>query len=618
VAELVAARRALAAGDLAAAEQAAGRAVHADPRLADAWLVLGLAQFRQAHYHEARRSFAAQLAIDPKSSLGRYNLASAAFEEGDVDVCEREYLAVAQSDPELGALALERAGLCASAAEAWERARSHLTSALFSARVSDDAQVEADAVRDLASLEHERSQRGQKVVFATVRAARLDLDAGRTTQAAAGYRRALDLARTWERPAEDRAEIAYGLGLALYRLGDPAEAVLALEQATTLAPNEPDFHFWLGTTRYDLESDDEQTRTAFERALALGLSGSQADRARRYLRDLGAPSSGAERWFEGSVGTGFDSNVVQSGTFTTVARTPGPVAAPFVTAELGGTRTFNMGAGRLLASYRLSEVAYVSDALDPYSLQEHAVATEYQLQIDRRARVSLSLAGYYMFAGLENFTPFQWGLGPELALTLHATPNVDTVFRLAHTWKNNLETGFDALSGNRDDAGVAFQWRRGHGQATLSYRLRADAVGVQRVPLVDLTFPQLLAAPDMPGAAYVIPGAYLSHQGTLGWIWIGERLRGIASASYEYRDYGLPSYIDGSGGRTDTKLRIDHEVTLVAQAEWKLRSQYCIALAYSAYINRSTIDNLSAAGALDYDNKNYVKHVVEMALNRRF
>lgn len=79
------ARKALAAGDRAGAIAKLKQAIEADPKFADAHLLLGLAEFQNGNTASAVKSYKQAIAVQPRSYAGHYNLALAYLREHQLD-----------------------------------------------------------------------------------------------------------------------------------------------------------------------------------------------------------------------------------------------------------------------------------------------------------------------------------------------------------------------------------------------------------------------------------------------------------------------------------------------------------------------------------------------------
>src|SRR5262249_29281509 len=172
----------------------------------------------------------------------------------------------------------------------------------------------------------------------------------------------------------DRAELWFALGHALYRKGDLGAAATALERARSLSPNDAEFHFLLGLVQFDA-GGDRDAAVELRRAVELGLPRQEDERARTILRSLGdSRRSEIDRFYVNvSAAAGYDSNVPQSGLVVSASNKGTlPNGAAFLAADLDVFwRATGDARNGFALDYRLGQVAYLSSALDPYSLQEH-------------------------------------------------------------------------------------------------------------------------------------------------------------------------------------------------------------------------------------------------------
>lgn len=91
-----------AAGRNADAAAACQRAVEADPGHVPAWIGLGVAHYHLGHAAEALAAFRETLELDPDSQRARYGLGLALLLSGDKSGAVEQYVALKDSNPELG------------------------------------------------------------------------------------------------------------------------------------------------------------------------------------------------------------------------------------------------------------------------------------------------------------------------------------------------------------------------------------------------------------------------------------------------------------------------------------------------------------------------------------
>jgi tetratricopeptide (TPR) repeat protein len=621
------ARRALDAHEYERAATLAQQAADATPEDAEAWLVLGLARFRGGKPEEARLAFEHAVTLAPESALAQFNLGSAAFETNHFDQAETAWLEAAQRSDKLAPLATERAGMAAEEAGRFDVAEKHYAEAEAAARAAHEMPVAEEAADRLQALRDRGVRKAREAVRTLAHAGKEALSAGRAGEAAQRYREAAELASRSALPDADRAEVEYGLGHALLRKGDAEAAAAALAEATRLAPREADFWFMLGVADYDRGlSGDDAAHLAFDRALAIGLPPGDADRAHRYLGAIAGRADDREGavLLDARAAAGYDSNVPQSGIIVTepqVRAGEADPAAPSLAADFDALwRAAGTAQNGVSVEYRFSQLAYLSNALDTFSLQEHDVALAGAVTPDPWLTLGLEAGGFALFSGIETFVPFQAGvvIGPRL--TVREGLGFETRARWEHTFKRALETGFESLTGSHDDVGVQEIWRRGGWKLAAGWLFRREAVDQQRVPISELTFPQGLPS-SVASDGYVIPYSYDSNEGSLAAsCWIGAWLRVAASGRYEHREYTKESFIvePVTMARSYPRKRVDDRFAFGAGIAHPIDERFDLELGYELTVNRSNIDNTNPETPLDYDDKNYTKHTVEVGVVWRY
>ena len=615
-----AARRALDAHDFDGAAELAALAAARAPRSAEAALLLGLARFRGGHSALAIAPFARAAAATPTSPTARFNLASALYQSGRFAEAEARYLEAAALDDQVAALSLYDAALAALDGGHPERVAQHLDAA-DEAAVAAGQRALTDKVAALRASLTKRSQSGAAPeIRALAAVAKAALLARHYDAAADCYRRAASAAAAEGAPPADRAELAYGLGHALYRKGDLTGAARAFEAALALTPDDAEFHYMLGLVHFDAGADRD-AQAALGRAVALGLPDDEATRARDILRALKQTHRGETSRFylELRAAAGYDTNVPQSGVVLNAVQAGQqgtPNGAPLLEADLDlFWRPAGSARDGFSVEYRLGQIAYLSESLDPYSLQEHDLTLSGAWTPARRLTLELGADGYVLFAGVQGFAPFQAGasLGPRI--TVREGHGFETRLRYQHIFKLPLDPSYAYLGGNRDEAGVAEQWRDAKDRLALGYLFAREAIGAQQVALSTLYLPRAKPGSFDPNALYFIPYSYFGHELSL----VATRdlpleLRGILSLRYEHRDYDGVSYIQppAAGARQDVKRRRDDRFGVDLAFRHPIGAGFDVELAYTFIVNRSTIDNTRPSTPLDYDDKSYLKHVIQL------
>ncbi|MGZ3428532.1 MAG: tetratricopeptide repeat protein, partial [Polyangia bacterium] len=443
------------------------------------------------------------------------------------------------------------------------------------------------------------------------------LAARRYAEAADHYRRALDLAVAEGASSDDRAELQYDLGDALYRANDLVAAARALAAAVELRPREAEFHYLLGLVHFDAGADRD-AKLALERAMALGLAGAQARRAGDILRALAETRRGetSRFYFEVRSAFGLDTNVPQSGIVVTAANGGGEnTDAPFLESDLDFFwRPAGTARNGFSAEYRFAQLAYLSDALDLYSLQEHDLTLSGAWTPTPRLTLELGGDGYLLFSGVETFAPFQTGASIGPRITVREPHGFETRLRAQHIFKRSLDATYDYLGGNRDEAGASELWRDPKDRVSVGYLFSREMIGVQKLPLALLDFPKAAVGSYDPNEIYFIPYSYFSHEIALGAARdLPRDLFGTAMVRYEHRDYDDSAHVaTPSGIPFYYRHRRDERVTIDVALRHPIGHGFDIGLGYTFIVNRSTIDNTRATTPLDYDDKNYLKHVVQL------
>ena len=88
---------------------------------------------------------------------------------------------------------------------------------------------------------------------------------------------------------------------------------------------------------------------------------------------------------------------------------------------------------------------------------------------------------------------------------------------------------------------------------------------------------------------------------------------GTTALRYEYRNYDQASHIAAPNGTPSYyRHRRDNRFELDIGMRHPIAYGFDVELAYSFAVNVSTIDNTRPSTPLDYDDKNYTKHVIEL------
>ncbi len=621
-----AARKALGEHDLPRAALLAALASAKAPEDAGAALMLGLARFRDGMADAAVAPFERAVTLAPTSAAARFDLGAAQYESGRFAAAETTWLGAATLDAKIAPLATLDAGLAALDGGAAPRALRWFAAAESLARAAGQVPVAQRALslsaRAAAVTRAAHAGNVPTPLRQQVHAAREALVAHHYDEAIARYRAAADAAELADAAPADRAEIDYGLGQALYRQGALTAAARALDSALARSPDDAEFHFLLGLVHFDAGADRDAQRSLV-RALELTLPTAEAQRAREILRSLReAHRSETRRLFiDVDVSAGYDSNVPQSGIVITAARSATlPTGAAFLSTDLEVFwRPIGTTERGLTIDYRFGQLGYLSpaSALDPYSLQEHDLTVAGAWTPTPRLTLAAGVDGYVLFAGVQTFTPFQAGasLGPRIEI--RETHGFETRLRYQHVFKTALDQPYKYLGGQRDEAGVTQAWRDQRDRLSLGYVFAREAIGTQIVTLGQLSFPDAPAGSFDPAAIYYIPYSYLGHELSLTesrdlpW-----GFHGALTLRYEHRDYQGQSYIGPPAGQSgpffDYRTRRDNRFSADLALRYPIAAGFDVEAAYTFIVNRSTIDNDEPTSTLDYDDKNYLKSVVQL------
>jgi tetratricopeptide (TPR) repeat protein len=602
----------------ALAALAGARSAHASDtaELAEASRLLGLARFRNGQPDEAIAPFTRAAHLLPSSATVRFNLAAALYRAGHLADAEQRWVEAARDD-KLAGLSLYDAGLAALDGGHADRAAVHFAAAEKAARAAGQAPVADEAHAAIERLTQEPAPAGADELARLTRAGNEALREHRYADAADTYRRALDIADAAGAPAADRAELHYDVGNALYRAGDLLGAARALVAAIELEPGDAEFHYLLGLVHFDAGAD-EDAKIALDRAIALGLPAGERARAGHLERALERTrrNETSRLFLELRLGAGYDTNVPQSGVLTTAARGKGePSAAPLLDGDLDFFwRPAGTARNGFSLEYRFGQLAYLSDTLDLYSLQEHDLTLSGAWTPTPRLTLELGADGYVLFSGVETFGLFQAGgsVGPRL--TVRETHGLETRVRYQHIFKQSLDRIYDYLGGERDEAAIAETWRNPSTRVALAYLFGHDGVGTQKLTLADLDLPLAPVGSYDPNAVYFIPYSNFSHEVSLGMTReLPRDFRGTATARYEHRDYPQSSHIAAPNGTPSYyRLRRDDRFGLDLAMRHPIGAGFDVELAYTFILNHSTIDNTRPSTPLDYDDKSYTKHMIQL------
>ena len=615
------ARTELEAGHLDQAARIAERAVLADPENGEAHLVLGLARYRTHRYDEAVDAFeaAGHAARPVASAVVEFNKASALFKAGQYEPAEACFLTAA-ADKRMAALATLNAAYAALNASSTERARELLASAERQPRAADLSSAFQDLRAEIKDEEYRQSDVRVQRLRAVGREA---MSKGQWQQAIAGYTVALDEARRLKRPNAELGELTYAIGVAQYRGGYFVEARKSFNEAAALSPFEGEFELMAAVTAVRLD-EKASARREFEEAVRRGLSPENAELLRGYMDALmpGLSARGRGVSISAAVALGFDSNVAQSGVgpTDTIANTGSSMFAEVALDVAWRFPVTTRGFAEL--AYNFDQTAITKADLDNFSLQQHTAEVTGELRVAPWLRLSLLTGGDLLFSGLTHFSPFQTGLSLRPMIGIDEVDRVATRIEIERSWKHALDDNFRHLGGVRTDLIVAQDVGIRRARFSLGYRRRyEDLPTAERLSLTAL--PHLTMIPACmqdTDCVYFIPYDYTSLAVFFRTsVALPKLTRLLLSLSFERRNYGRDSYIQTlipmmelPRGDQHPRRRLDHRFGASLALALARGISYDLTARYDLIINRSNIDN--SVMRLDYDNKNFAKHVVSLEL----
>lgn len=581
-----------------------------------------LKHFEARRFEQARSAFLRALP-DVPAGEARDNL------EFDIAVCDYElgdYLAAEQrfarlgATPSAGADALLHAGWAALARRDTAAAERYL-----SAVPGDDA-APADRRRELAdAIAAERADARATEFASALRAATTAYD--RDDLAAADA--ALRDARRHEAHASDRSRAAleYLAGLIARERGDDDAARAALERSLSLNPGDGAVRATLGELA--LESGDvEGAERHYRASLASDLSPAEARVVRRVLDALyPLPPPGLGVWL--SIGAGYDSNATQSGSteavgYSVPAASDSPFAAPAWSVEY---RFASSEHTRVVPYYSGDWLLLGAADVEDASLSSHEAGVRFQLAPSSSSELRLSAGGGVTFSGLE-LSPFSL----DGSLRGRFTLSHGRFFRSALAADVRPSLGLSArdyLTGTRVDVSLGERFDAGRFGVGAAIGYRYNGIGTQFASVEPQRFP--LCDRACTNARFELPLGYAGPIASLDAdVALTPGLVLAASARYEHRTYLDENRIDGPAPmgfgliRSLTeKTRVDDRYTLAARARQRLGTapELGVFLDYALRISRSNVaydPNGGREHAFDFDDRNFMQHIVELGADARF
>jgi Tfp pilus assembly protein PilF len=577
------------------------------------------AAFRSRDFASARVAFdeaVATAAPDDVATL-RFNAAVCAYQLADYADAERRFLALAEQ-PGLAPLALLHAGLAALGRGDPARARALLEQA-------PHGDAESEALRtELARALESNAQDGERKAFeAHVQRGLAAFKAARWNEVEQELSTALE--RRGQADEKELASVYYLLSSAALERGDTAAARRYAEQG--LAHDRSDAV--LEVQRGDVaraERDYAQAEHSYRRALELGLDERDAPRVNDKLEALyPVPRGGVFAWAVS--GGGYDSNAAQSGLAEAIAatETSARAASAYTSLAASAGYVFRLAPGAALAPYYAFDwLLLFAPAVRELSLQAHAAGLRVHWAPRPEIEVRFTGAATLTLTGVEQSQAFSFEtlLGAELALShgAHAT----SLARLDVRGLYGL-SGYDYLTGTRVDLALGERLRWARTDLLLSAGLRFNEIGQDEVALR----PELLSGCGAlcDGLVYRVPFGYRGPWGDLRLGYqLTAALRVEGNLRVEYRRYTDQSFITLSGDapaivlnpktREDVRYRPGArvELDLDDQRRWQLASDYLVWISTS----NVAFDANDVEHALDYDDRNFVQHVLELSLAAQF
>ncbi len=236
-------------------------------------------------------------------------------------------------------------------------------------------------------------------------------------------------------------------------------------------------------------------------------------------------------------------------------------------------------------------------------------------------RLGAFAGGQLAFTGLSGFRGFQGTAGGGVWAALDETESTTSRLDLEWMRKSALRSEFAYLTGDRVDATLSQELRIGKPTLGVSYRYRDERIGT-------LTQAEQLA-PCSGGCSqqYVIPFGYSSHTAAMSArAVLGPRLELGAGGGLERRAYHADSFLllrlsDGSTSELDHRRRQDQRWFAGLWAGVRVSPRLELTMRYDLVVNDSNVARSLASGErcsptdpschlLDYDDKNYTKHVL--------
>jgi hypothetical protein len=257
-------------------------------------------------------------------------------------------------------------------------------------------------------------------------------------------------------------------------------------------------------------------------------------------------------------------------------------------------------------------------------LQAHALGINAAVALGHGLALHAGGSGSLVLTGLDPVSTMSREGELALGVTLEHSPSHETTARAALRAIDGSSSR-EYLSGTRFDAALGHRWRWARSELLASAGVRRNDIGAQALALR----PELLALCGAPcnGVVYRVPLGYWGP-------WLEARARHTAlgrvtleaNFKLEYRHYLDESFITREGApgfpALNRKTRRDLRYRPGARAEIALDAarHWLISADYTLWVSRSNVafDPESPEHALDYENRSYVQHIVELGLSAQF
>jgi tetratricopeptide (TPR) repeat protein len=597
----------------------ADAAPHAAPP-ATPGATVALELFHNKDYATARREFdrAVPAAAPADVATLRFNAAVCSYQLGEFEDAERRFVELAQAAPELAPLALLNAGLAALGRGDSLRARELLERA-----GGGDAEAEAlraELRQGVADAERAARRRAFEQHF---RAGFSAFQRGAWKDSESELDGALAAS---EGASSSELGTAYYLrSMAALEAGDAAGARRFADAGLRHAPNDAYLHLQRGDLAL-VARDFARAEQSYTVALAAGLDGAARSEAEDRLEALyPLPARGPFAW--AAAGAGFDSNASQSGLTDTLTATDSRERSASAFSSFSGNTGMVWRPRRDLAlspSYGLDVLLLLSEPVRDLSLQAHSLGINAGLALGHGVALHAGGSGHLVLTGLDRVSPMSREAELALGMTLEHSASHESTARTSVRAIDGSSSR-EYLSGTRLDAALGQRWRWTGWDVWASAGVRRNAIGTQALALrAELS---ALCGAVCDGVVYRVPLGYWGP-------WLEARTRHSmlgrvtleANFKLEYRRYLDESYITRDGApdfpALNRKTRRDLRYRPGARAEIALDAtkHWLISADYTLWVSRSNVafDPDNAEHVLDYENRSYVQHIMELGFSAQF